>query len=120
MNIDRIIEDELIALDNICVVTYANTHYDNSNMCSGFGLAPGGGECITTPLPEFILHMSYSTKPYRDEQCAVYKVLQFMKDEVIPDTNRFFRYKPEVIKYNDLDRDYTRFVGRVRFTITKG
>ena len=54
------------------------------------------------PSCRVIEHWCWRTKPYRDEGCAVYKLIRFIESALSADiTELYWRYKPGVEQLND-------------------
>jgi len=85
--------------------------------CStGFGLAPPSEkEPIEAPCKSYE-HISFSTRAYRHESSATYKLIKFLEDSLKDTSEIYWRFEPEVIAKKDFGLQYEVFVGRVRFS----
>ena len=88
--------------------------YDNSVI--GFGIAPNSNVSKNTSIkPKSIKHLTITTKAYRDEGCATYKLIRYMKELGCID-EIYWRCKPEIVFNTDFDQQYTMYKGRMRLS----
>jgi len=61
-------------------------------------------------------HITFTTRPYRHETSAVYKLIRSIRHELKNAHKVYWRLKPEIFIRNDFDLRCKMFIGRVRFS----